>query len=156
MPTAESIHEAMRPLLRAISRLDLSRPEEAEQELERCHPASSLSDLERLLKDASAEGWLTPIHPAANIAFGRLAPPSAETHDLSIDAIDLAGIGAPHGHPRGEVNLCFAVSGDPKFCGKPVGWVVAPPGSQHLPVVTGGRMLVIYFLPFGEIKIDLG
>ena len=67
-------------------------------------------------------------------------------------SVDMAGPGAEHVHPGGEVNLCFATEGDPRFCGTGEGWYVVPPGSQHVPEVTGGRMLIAYFLPQGAIR----
>jgi hypothetical protein len=30
--------------------------------------------------------------------------------------------------------------------------VVEPPGSEHVPTVAGGRMLIVYLLPQGEIE----
>jgi hypothetical protein len=60
--------------------------------------------------------------------------------------------GPRHKHPRGEVNLSFALEGAPRFDGQPEGWVVFPPGSEHVPTVTGGRMLIAYFLPGGAIE----
>jgi hypothetical protein len=55
-------------------------------------------------------------------------------------------------HPGGEVNWCVALDGDPRFDGQPAGWVVMPPGSGHVPTVSGGRMLIVYLLPGGKIE----
>ena len=54
--------------------------------------------------------------------------------------------------PRGEVNLCFAVDGEPRFDGQAEGWVTFAPDSQHVPTVSDGRMLIVYFLPGGEVE----
>ncbi len=48
--------------------------------------------------------------------------------------------------------LGFAVEGDPRFDGQPEGWIVFAPGTQHVPTVTGGRMLIAYFLPGGAVE----
>ena len=48
----------------------------------------------------------------------------------------------------------FALHGHPRFDGHGPGWLVYPPNSRHVPTVTGGRMLIAYFLPAGEIVFD--
>ena len=52
----------------------------------------------------------------------------------------------------GEVNYCVALEGEPRFDGHAPGWVVMPPGSGHVPTVSGGRMLIVYLLPKGQIE----
>lgn len=150
MPTPDAVRDALLPLCRTIAGLDLADPA-AEATLEGAHPAASLAEIERLLKEAQAEGWLTPKRASPELTFGRLAKPTPETAGLSIDVVDMAGAGAEHVHPNGEVSLCLVQSGDPRFCGRPAGWVIVPPGSQHVPTVTGGRMLIAYFLPEGAM-----
>lgn len=151
MPTPDTVREALQPLLRAVSLLDLSDAAAAERALEAALPFAGLADVGALLFAARDEGWLTPKRATADLTFGRLAKASPETHGLSIDVVDMGGAGAEHVHPNGEVSLCFAESGDPRFVGRPAGWVVVPPGSRHVPEVTGGRMLITYFLPGGAI-----
>jgi hypothetical protein len=87
-----------------------------------------------------------------DIRYSRLSKPDAATHDLSVDFVWMTGPGIHHRHPRGEINLCYAVEGEPRFDGQPPGWVVFPPGSTHVPTVTGGRMLIVYFLPGGSVE----
>jgi len=60
--------------------------------------------------------------------------------------------GPGHAHPRGEVDLCMAIEGDPRFDGRKEGWTAYAPGSWHIPTVQGGRMAILYFLPGGEIR----
>ena len=50
-----------------------------------------------------------------------------------------------------EIDLCLALEGSPTFDGRPPGWLVLPPGSRHVPTVTGGDMAILYFLPDGAI-----
>jgi hypothetical protein len=64
----------------------------------------------------------------------------------------MTGPGPRHRHPRGELNYCIALEGAPTFMGQAPGWVVEPPGSEHVPTVAGGRMLIVYLLPQGEIE----
>ena len=61
------------------------------------------------------------------------------------------GSGPGHLHPDGEFDLCFPIAGSPLFDGNSPGWTVYPPGSWHVPTVTGGRMGILYFLPNGAI-----
>ena len=60
--------------------------------------------------------------------------------------------GPMHAHPNGEIDLCFALDGEPTFDGHPPGWVVFRPGSKHIPTVVGGPMLILYLLPGGAIE----
>ena len=62
---------------------------------------------------------------------------------------DIAG--PHHLHPLGEVDLIMPLEGDARFDGHPAGWCVYPPGSAHPPTVSGGRALVLYLLPQGQI-----
>jgi hypothetical protein len=89
-----------------------------------------------------------------NARFSRLAKATEATHGLSIDVVALEGAALEHTHPKGEVTLGFAASaGDAgaRFDGHPSGWVFMPPGSKHVPTVSGGRMFLIYFLPDGAV-----
>ena len=36
----------------------------------------------------------------------------------------LATAGASHTHPNGEIDLSFPVEGQPRFDGRPAGWIV--------------------------------
>ena len=41
-----------------------------------------------------------------------------------------------------------------RFDGNAPGWVVYGRGSAHVPTVTGGEMLILYFLPGGAIEFE--
>lgn len=151
MPTPEQVKQALEPMCAVIADLALADAAEAEATLNQHFPLSSLGEVENLLKAAQAEGWLTPKRASPDLTFGRLAKASTETYGLSIDIVDMTSTGAEHVHPNGEVSLCFVVAGEPTFCGRPAGWVVVPPGSQHVPTVAGGHMLIAYFLPSGAM-----
>lgn len=98
------------------------------------------------------EGWLCP-RENAGLRFGRLAKPDhPATYGMSIDAVMMSTPGPGHTHPQGEIDLCFALDGDPTFDGRAPGWTVYPPGSWHVPTVRGGTMAILYFLPGGEIE----
>ena len=99
-----------------------------------------------------AEGWLCN-KEGGGIRFSRPVKPSDASAGYSVDAVLMDRIAGPkHTHTNGEINLCFTEDGDAKFCGHREGWVVFPRGSTHVPVVTDGRMLILYFLPGGAIE----
>jgi hypothetical protein len=146
---AAALIERLAPLTNTIATLDLAAPDVSEQ-LNAAHPLSSLGDVITALREARDAGWLTPRRGTDSLTFGRLAKPDA-ADGFAIDVVDMEGEGAAHTHTLGEVDLCIAESGDPRFDGDPEGWVVKPPGSRHIPTVTGGRMLIVYWLPSGAI-----
>ena len=80
------------------------------------------------------------------------AKATEETGGFSIDVVDMTGPGPRHRHPNGEVNWCIALEGSPTFGEQDPGWVVESPGSEHVPTVSGGRMLIVYLLPEGAIE----
>ena len=110
-----------------------------------------LQPIEALVRQGIREGWLTP-RGNPGVKYGRVSKPSEDSRGFSIDAVYMDRPGPEHTHPRGEIDLCFALSGAPEFDGHPPGWVVLPPGSRHVPTVSGGEMAILYFLPDGAIE----
>lgn len=96
----------------------------------------------------ASDGWLLP-KEQGGIRFGRVAK---DVDGFSVDAVQMASPGPGHRHPRGEINLLIPLEGTPEFDGHAPGWVVYPSGSAHVPTVSGGSMLILYFLPGGEIE----
>ncbi len=148
--TREEVLAAAAPLLACLADLAADDPVRARDALS----AVDTAPLERLLRAGHAEGWLTP-REGGGVRFGRLAKANPETRGYSIDVVDMDGpaTGA-HTHPLGEFDLCFALEGRPTFDGSAGPWLVYPPGSRHVPTVTGGRMLIVYFLPEGAIRFE--
>lgn len=139
-------------LTAALSRIDPSDPAAAEAAL----AGLDTRGFEAALRAAHAEGWATP-KEAGGVRFGRVSRADAALHGFSLDVVDMnAAAPGSHVHPKGELDLCFPLEGNPRFDGRPSGWVVYPPNSRHIPTVTGGRMLIAYFLPGGEIQFDRG
>lgn len=101
---------------------------------------------------AVSSDWLLP-KEAGGIRFGRLVK---DIHGFSVDAVLMDKAGPKHRHPNGEVDLCFAQNGSPRFDGTPEGWTVYGPDTTHVPTVTGGQMLILYFLPGGAIEFSKG
>lgn len=122
--------------------------------LNRHHGAGSAT-FARLAADCRAgvaAGWLCS-REAGGIRYGRIFKPGDDLHGFSVDVVDMRDIAGPHHvHPTGEIDLVMPVEGDALFDGRGAGWVVKPPGSAHRPTVTGGRALVLYLLPQGQIQ----
>ena len=57
-----------------------------------------------------------------------------------------------HCHTRGEIDMIIPIDPHARWCGHGSGWVVYPPRSEHFPTVAGGKALIMYFLPNGEIE----
>lgn len=101
---------------------------------------------------AIAAGWMCA-EGSEGRRFGRVIEPVGETHDLSVDVVDLQDIVGPHHrHPHGEICMVMPVDEEARFNGHPRGWCVFEPESDHYPTVRGGRSLVLYMLPEGEIE----
>ncbi len=99
-----------------------------------------------------AAGWLCN-REGGGIKYGRVFKPADDLHGFSVDVVDMTDIAGPHHvHPNGEIDLIVPVDGAATFDGRPAGWLVCPPGSAHRPTVSGGRALVLYLLPQGQIQ----
>jgi hypothetical protein len=145
--------ETFRPLLEAAHGLDLTRPAGARAELARRldpHGARAAELNQELV--ALLEAGKVAERGALPVRYGRVAKATPETLDQSIDVVLMTGDGPHHVHPNGEVNWCVPLEGAPTFEGCGGGWVVMPPGSGHVPAVTGGKMLIVYLLPGGKIE----
>lgn len=139
--------------MKAAAGLDLTDADAARRELERRYPSTGAAA--RALRETlvrAAEENLICDRRSGDVRFSRLAKPGDTPHDLSVDFVWMTGPGVNHRHPQGEINLCFAVDGEPRFDGHPEGWVVFAPDSRHVPTVTNGHMLIVYFLPSGAVE----
>jgi 2-hydroxylaminobenzoate mutase len=139
--------------MRHATAVDLTDAHAARAELESRYPSEGheAQALRNALLAAVDEGAICN-RGKDPVRYSRLAKPEDTPHDLSVDFVWMTGGGINHRHPRGEVNLCFSVEGDAKFDGQSEGWVTFAPESTHVPTVTDGRMLIVYFLPGGEVE----
>lgn len=149
-----SLLDALAPILPALKALDLSDPGAADA-LNARFPidGDDLAAAAALVKAGIAEGWLCP-RDGGSLTYGRAAKAGEATLGFGIDTVDMTGAGPGHTHPTGEIDLCFALEGEPTFDGNPPGWTVYPAGSWHVPTVSGGRMGILYFLPDGAIRFE--
>jgi hypothetical protein len=143
------LNDALQPLLTALSTAPLDAAA-----LEKSFPVGSpqIQALKKLVREGVAARWLCD-RENAGVRFSRVLK-ADPTRPLSVDAVHMSGPGAGHTHPNGEIDLCFAVSGDPRFDERPEGWTVYAPGTWHVPTVSGGAMDILYFLPGGAIRFE--
>ena len=147
----ERLIAALAPVLAVVKTTDAANPEAASQ-LAEAFPLAALQDLASLVREGIEAGWLCE-RAAGGVRFSRVAKADhAATAPLSIDAVHMDGAGPGHTHPNGEIDLCFATEGAPRFCGNAPGWTVYGAGSAHAPEVADGEMLILYFLPGGAIE----
>jgi Domain of unknown function (DUF4863) len=148
----EVIIGALGPVLQRLKSLDLSTPQAARDALSReFGPESTpVKHLRNLGEIGLREGWLCDKGTAGS-KFSRVSKPE-KAMGFSIDAVLLSAEGPWHKHTKGEVNYCVAIEGAPKFCGIEPGWAVFAPGSEHVPSVSGGTMLIFYLLPQGAVE----
>jgi 2-hydroxylaminobenzoate mutase len=149
-----TLHDRTASIGRVVATLDLTDPVAARTTLSAAFSTEDTSALDRVLREVHAAGTLTPRQATPNVWFGRVAKPDADHGGCSVDAVDIQGAGAGHRHPRGEVSWCIPLEGDPRFEGVASGWAVLAADSHHVPTVTGGRMLIVYWIPGGEVVWD--
>jgi hypothetical protein len=148
----EKIIDALAPVLERLKSLDLVDAAAAKETLAKEFPLDTAfgKKLRNLAELGLKEGWLCA-REAGPSKFSRVAKPEAGK-GYSIDAVMLWGDGPWHKHTNGEVNCMLALEGEPAFCGFTEGWAVFAPGSQHVPSVKGGRMIIFYMLPGGAVE----
>ena len=149
----ESLRSALAPVLGVLREIDPNDPEAGAKLTVRLPMDDPrLARLRTLVRDGVAAGTLAE-RESGGIRFGRIVEAS-DPDELSIDCVHMDRAGPGHTHPRGEIDLCFSVSGSPTFDGRAEGWVVYPAGSWHVPTVAEGAMDILYFLPGGAIRFE--
>jgi hypothetical protein len=102
-------------------------------------------------REGLADGWRGQRGEAA-LRWGRPIKPGPETADYSVDVVEMTEIAGPHhAHPRGEIDMIIPVDAQARFDGHGQGWLVYGPGTAHSPTVSGGKAIVLYLLPAGDI-----
>lgn len=149
--------DRLQPMLDFCAKLDLSDPSAAEQALENAFPFSGepVQGVAEAMRAGVADGSICHMGEDP-VRYSRVLKPSDQTHGFSADAVLMTAPGPRHRHPQGEIDLCFAEDGAPTFDGNAPGWTVYPPDSTHVPSVRGGKMLILYLLPGGEIEFLKG
>jgi hypothetical protein len=145
-----------REQIAALTRVLADRPldTQLDQWLNSAHGPRSATyqALRQSCETGVAEGWLCQ-REGGGIRYGRIFKPADDLNGFSVDVVDMADIAGPHHvHPQGEIDLVMPIDGTATFDTRGAGWLVYPPGSAHRPTVQGGRALVLYLLPQGQIE----
>lgn len=142
--------QLLSPIAERLKECPLTDPAGAKAWLDERLPVDGpdVTALRAAAVEGADAGWLLPKENGP-IRFGRV---TKDLHGFSVDAVWMRDPGPRHRHPNGEIDLCFALDGEPRFDGNPEGWTVYPPDSAHVPTVTGGTMLILYFLPGAAIE----
>lgn len=154
-PPASLDPAELAPLLAFAAQLDLRDAAGARAALQRLFPPDGVfvrGILEHL--EAGVIAGTICQRGAPPVRWSRVFKATPESQNFSADAVLMSAPGPRHRHPNGEVDLCFALDGAPAFDGHPPGWTVYPPGSEHVPTVSGGTMLILYLLPGGAIEFS--
>ena len=115
----------------------------------------AFDDLATLCRQGIDEGWLCD-REHGGVRFGRIIKPGPETNGFSVDVVQMADIAGPyHGHPNGEIDMIIPESAGARFDGEGQGWVVYAAGTEHFPIVSDGKAIVLYLLPEGAIDFSL-
>ena len=147
--TKEQFVELLDPLAGLLQNVDVAAADAAAAaEHKASFRGSMISAIRAAAIAAIDSDWLLP-KENGGIRFGRVAK---DLNGFTIDAVLMSTPGPKHRHPNGEIDLCFATEGEPRFDGHPEGWVVYGPDTTHVPTVTDGQMLILYFLPGGAIE----
>jgi hypothetical protein len=149
----DTLNALLEPVIEQVRAIDPSDPE-AVAKLAAALPldGEAMTRLRALVREGVEARWLAD-REANGVWFSRVRKATGEG-DVSIDCVHMNGPGPGHTHPNGEIDLCFAASGEPEFDGRGAGWIVYPPGSWHVPTVSGGAMDILYFLPGGAIRFE--
>ncbi len=148
----EQLVALLKPITEAIAGRPVDRT--LEDRLNADFPADgeTFETIEAACHEAIAAGWMCA-EGEGDRRFGRVVEPSAETHDLSVDVVDMTDLrGGHHKHPTGEILMIMPQDEGAQFDRRGQGWLVYGPGTAHRPTVRGGRALVLYLLPEGRIE----
>lgn len=141
--------ELLRPLAAALQDLDVDAPDAAARaEAIAAFDGEQVGAIRAAATANLDSDWLLP-KEAGGVRFGRVAK---DLCGFSVDCVWMNAPGPRHRHPNGEIDLCFRLTGAARFDGNPEGWVIYGKGSEHVPTVTDGAMLILYFLPAGAIE----
>ncbi len=150
--TEQQFRDLMKPVMDAIAGKTIDH--NLADALNRKFPpgGAAFTAIESACHAAITAGWMCS-QGAEGRRYGRVVDPGPDSHDLSVDVVQLRDIVGPHhSHPTGEVCMIMPMTPDARFDGIGAGWCVNEPGSAHHPTVTGGEALVLYLLPGGQIN----
>lgn len=153
MSNEATLPELVDRVLEVVRQVDPDAPDAAQALSTRLPLDGPLLTSLRASLRAAVAGRAVADRESDGVRFSRLRK-AAGPDELSVDVVHMAKPALAHTHPRGEIDLCFAVDAGAQFDGRAEGWTVYPAGSWHVPTVTGGAMDILYFLPGGAIAFD--
>lgn len=150
--TAEAFRALVGRIANRIADRSLDAALEEQLNSEFSPQSPEFGELRELCAQGERDGWLLQ-REAGGIKFGRVVKPGTDAGRFSVDVVRMKEVAGPHHvHTNGEIGAVMPIDGEPTFDGKPEGWYVYPPGSDHHPTVRGGDAYVLYFLPEGAIE----
>jgi hypothetical protein len=148
----DQFRSLMKPIMAAIAGRPIDQALAADLNRRFAPESEAFKAIEAACHEAIQAGWMCS-QGGEGRRFGRVIEPSPDTHDLSVDVVQLRDIVGPHhSHPTGEICMTMPVTPTAKFDGQGAGWCVNEAGSAHHPTVTDGEALVLYLLPGGRIE----
>lgn len=152
MTTVDTFKARVAEVTAAITGLPLDKTLERKLNAEFPAGGAFFKDIRKACDDAIAGGWMCQQGEGSR-KFGRIVQPGPDTHNFSIDVVDITNLVGPHHrHPTGEIDMIMPLTQGARFDGREEGWLVYPPDSAHRPTVSNGRALILYLLPDGEIE----
>ncbi|MCU0804019.1 MAG: DUF4863 family protein [Burkholderiales bacterium] len=150
--TTDEFRALVEPVTRFIAGRELDSALEADLNGAFPGECAAFRAIESACHAGIAAGWMCA-QGAGKRKFGRIFEPADDLARFSVDVVDITDlVGNHHRHPTGEIDMIMPVGAAAKFDGRGRGWLVYPPDSGHRPTVTGGRALVLYLLPEGQIE----
>jgi hypothetical protein len=110
------------------------------------------------------EGWVaTDEIDGSKYRRTRIGAPSEANRFFSITTVyidsDEEYRGEYHLHPYGEINCVIQLDASAELKGmsgwQGAGWTSPGPGTHHYPMVRGGALVALFFLPAGRISYTL-
>ena len=148
----QALCELLRPVVEEISGAEWNA--ELAARLTARFPAGGelFQEIEAACAEGIESGWMGLQGEEARKG-ARVIEPGPATAGMSVDVVQLVDFTGPHHrHPGGEVCAVMTEGPDGRFDGNPRGWAVYPPGSDHWPAGSGGRVRILFFLPDGAIE----
>lgn len=147
--------DTFKHMISAVTAFCVGKPVDSKlaEQLNREFPPDSapFRKIEQACHEAIDDGWMCK-SGQGNRRYGRVIEPVPESHEFSVDVVQLRDVVGPHHrHPTGEIDMIMPIAPTAKFDGAGRGWLVYPPNSAHRPTVSDGDALILYLLPNGEI-----
>ena len=148
----EALRDLLEPVIAEIADYDWNEALAARLNARFGPEGEVFRELEAICNEGIESGWMG-LQGEEVRKGARVITPCPETRGMSVDVVQLIDFTGPHHrHPNGEVCAVMTNRPEGRFDSHPRGWAVYPPGSEHWPAGTGGRVRILFFLPDGAIE----